>query len=497
MVHSKSWSELLPKVIFLALLLAFAVLIAYCFSFTLGWQMGWDTAPIHYTAWRILQGDRLYEDIFDVSWPASPLIHMLAIAVFGTSDLGFRLFDLAWICFLCGSLFVFFRTSGWKGATAASLCFIACYLAPGETNVQEREIQMLPFIILALHFIGRGIERKSGWFALAAGFLLGFIVYLKPFPVVLLAMLLVFLLVTAARTADWRATPAIVAGLCGGFLIPSALIHLWLWRMGAVQSFWQLVVFIHFRLYRTLYNSTPAVIVSRFVLWTLPTWPVLISMVRVKNLDLRMQLALVGAAYGLFHYFVQSKGWSQHVYLPIAFFLICGFHAVDTVLRGTSRPWRYVSVAGTAITLLLLSPLYLMSMDRLKKRDLESVQAAMNDLAPLVTTGDEVQPVENMAGLINAIYRMRLRIPARYLHSYPFFHATGNEKADAYFASMKADFVARLSDDRVRVIIVDADDLAMIGSGYPALAALLEDECVLHAANAWYSIFVKRARGGG
>ncbi|OHD73866.1 MAG: hypothetical protein A2177_14345 [Spirochaetes bacterium RBG_13_68_11] len=496
-VNSSTGNALLPQRLFLVFLFLFAIMIMYCLSLTLDWQMAGDTSPIHYTAWRILQGDRLYEDVFDVSWPGSPLIHMLAIAVFGKTDFGFRMFDLLWICLLCASLFVFFQKPRWRGATAASLCFIACYLAAGELDMQEREIQMLPFLILALHFIGLSVERKRSVFAFVAGFLLGFVVYIKPFPAVLLAMLLVFLLITVPRNGDARATLAVVSSLCGGFLVPSALIHLWLWRMNAVQSFWQLVLFIHYRLYRGLNNTAAADVVSRFVVWTIPTWPVLVSMVRVRRIDPRMQLALIGLAYGLFHYFYQSKGWSQHVYIAAAFFLVTGFYSIDLVVRGTSTRWRYASVAFTAITLLLLSPLYLIRLERLKKVDLVYVQSAMSDLLPLVKTANEVQPIENMAGLINALYRLNLTIPARYLHSYPFYHSTGDEQADAYFQAMKADFIARLSEERVRIIIVDHDDVPRIQREYPALAELLEHECYLHTSNEFYSIFVKREKVRG
>ncbi|MCX6376932.1 MAG: glycosyltransferase family 39 protein [Armatimonadetes bacterium] len=485
-MNSASRRKSLPQKLFLVLLLLFSIMIVCCFSATLDWQMGWDTAPIHYTAWRILQGDRLYEDVFDVSWPASPLVHMLSIAVFGKTDVGFRLFDLVWVCFLNATMFIFLRKPRWKAAAAASLCFCACYLAAGETNMQEREIQMLPFLILTLHFTGLSIERKRSLYAFLAGFFLGFVTFIKPFPVALLAMLLVYLVVAFVQSGDAKALPAVVASLCGGFLIPGVLILLWLYQMNAVQSFWQLVVFIHYRLYRSLYNGTPAVILGRFALWTLPAWPVLISVVRVKRMDLRMQLALIGAAYGLIHYFIQSKGWSQHIYIVVTFFLVTGFSAVDIVLQGPNPRWRYAAVVLTGITLLLLSPLYLINLERLKKKNLEYVESAMNDLRPLVKTGDEVQPIENMAGLINAIYRLNLRIPARYLHSYPFFHATGNQKDD---------FIARLSSDRVQVIIIDGDDVALIHHEYPALEELLEKDCYRYQSNELYSIYLKKRKG--
>jgi hypothetical protein len=489
---ANSHLESLPHGMYLFLLLLYSILIVFCVAQTLDWQIGWDASPIQYTAGRILQGDRLYEDIFDVSWPGSILVHMAAIGIFGRADLGFRLFDLAWICFLCVSIFLFFGKTRWRGAAAASLCTIACYLAAGETNMQEREIQMLPFLILALHFTGLSIERNRKVFAILSGFFLGFVVYIKPFPVVLLALLIAFVSVVYALRSDARSLLAGVGLLVGSFLIPSALIHAWLWRMDAVQSFWHLMVAIHYRLYRTLYNSAPSVILSSFAMWTLPAWPVAVGMFLARKLDLRMKLLLTGVAYGLFHYFYQGKGWSQHIYIVAIFLLMAGFYSIDLLLRGQRHGLRYVAVALAAGTLLLTSPVYLMSLDRLKKHDLTYVESAMEDLKHLLRAGDEVQPLENMAGLINAMYRLNLRIPARYWHSYPFFHSTGNAKADQYLQSMKEDFIARLSKEKVRIIIIDHNDLPEIDRQFPALAELLAEKCFLYKSNGFYAIYLKR-----
>jgi len=174
---------------------------------------------------------------------------------------------------------------------------------------------------------------------------------------------------------------------------------------------------------------------------------------------------------------------------------MAGFFAVDSLLRGPRPVLRFAAMALTAATMLLASPLYLMSLDRLRRHDLTYVDSAIDDLAPLVRTGDDVQPIENMAGLIDVMYRMDLRIPARYWHSYPFFHLTGNAKADRYLQSMKDDFIARLSEERVRIIIIDHEDLAEIDRAFPALAALLAEQCSLYRANSYYSIYLKREGG--
>jgi hypothetical protein len=485
----------IPATACVLLLLLFAALIVWCLAQTLDWRIGWDAAPIHYTAWRILQGDRLYADIFDVSWPGSVLLHAAAIGLFGRTDLAFRLFDLAWIGVIGASMLLYFGRTAWKGAVGAALCTIACYLAAGETNQQEREIQMLPFLILALHCAGLGIERKRRLLLLPSGLLLGFVVYLKPFPVVLCAMLAVFILASPAFGSGAKPRLAAIGCFGAGFAVASLLIHAWLWRMDAVSSFWQLAIVIHYRLYRSLYNSAPSVILSRFVLWTLPAWPVCAGIVLARKLDTRLALLLIGIGYGAFHYVYQGKGWSQHIYIVLAFAFMAGFSAVDSLLKGPHRALRYVAVALSAATMMLVSPLYLMSLARLHRHDLAYVESAMEDLRPLVRTRDEVQPIENMAGLIDAMYRMDLRIPARYWHSYPFLHLTGNPRADRCLQSMKDDFIARLSTEEVRIIIIDHADLTDIDRAFPALAALLAGRYSLYAANDRYSIYLRRGHG--
>ena len=62
-----------------------------------GWPMIHDAPLMHYIAWRIGEGAVPYRDLFDMNFPGVYLLHMVAFKLFGSSDAGWRAFDLTWL----------------------------------------------------------------------------------------------------------------------------------------------------------------------------------------------------------------------------------------------------------------------------------------------------------------------------------------------------------------------------------------------------------------
>src|SRR5579875_165492 len=61
--------------------------------FTIHWQWMWDTTVMHYVVMAMKHGKVPYRDIYDINMPGSYLMERLGIALYGGSDLGWRLWE--------------------------------------------------------------------------------------------------------------------------------------------------------------------------------------------------------------------------------------------------------------------------------------------------------------------------------------------------------------------------------------------------------------------
>ena len=79
---------------------------------SLDWPLISDTPIYHYIAWLISIGKVPYKDIFDMNFPGTFLLHLFAIKVFGSGDLGWRIFDLLWLNMINVCVFYYLKPLG-------------------------------------------------------------------------------------------------------------------------------------------------------------------------------------------------------------------------------------------------------------------------------------------------------------------------------------------------------------------------------------------------
>ena len=72
--------------------LAFLGIFAYYITDTLHWPMIWDTPVMHYIHFLITRGLRPYSDITDMNLPGCYITEGWGMAVFGWSDLSWRVY---------------------------------------------------------------------------------------------------------------------------------------------------------------------------------------------------------------------------------------------------------------------------------------------------------------------------------------------------------------------------------------------------------------------
>jgi hypothetical protein len=98
------------RVLCMAVLLAGAA----CYVvFSFHWQWMWDTQVMHYIVLLLNHGKVPYKDIYDLNMPGAYLTERWALAVFGGSDLGWRLYEFTLLGAMTLAMTVIARPHDW------------------------------------------------------------------------------------------------------------------------------------------------------------------------------------------------------------------------------------------------------------------------------------------------------------------------------------------------------------------------------------------------
>jgi hypothetical protein len=144
-------------------------------------------------------------------------MHVLAIELFGTSDIGVRLFDvLAQMVFA----FLFYRLMRrWletRIATIAAVLYLAYYVSSGNSMYFQRDVYLMMAVIVAiLLIVDEGLERLGYLKVLLAGLLGGYSILTRPTSLLFIVILALFL--CWSSISQFRFSNAVVR--TAGFLL--------------------------------------------------------------------------------------------------------------------------------------------------------------------------------------------------------------------------------------------------------------------------------------
>src|SRR5256712_14201767 len=124
---------------------------------------------MHYIAWRIGEGAVPYRDLFDMNFPGVYLLHMVVLKVFGSSDAGWRAFDLIWLTATSLAAAALAAPWGRLAAAGAGLFFAVYHLAGGAWQAGQRDFFLCPFLLLGALGVARWAERPRERASLAGG----------------------------------------------------------------------------------------------------------------------------------------------------------------------------------------------------------------------------------------------------------------------------------------------------------------------------------------
>jgi len=220
---------------------------------TLWYGLGMDQAIYAYGAW-VWKTYHLppYVGAWDQNFPGIFIIHRLAMALFGASILGFRLFDFL---LQIGSLaMIFYLARRLSGSSAAA--FLTCifyslfYVGRGRWDAGQRDAFVFT-ALLAAAFLSVVLARKVGMRAAATGFLAGFAFLVRPTYGLSWPVLAFFFLATRDKSKPKRIWAELcLFGAC--CLIPVLAVALYYWHQGYISELWRGPVLYNFEVYSKL-----------------------------------------------------------------------------------------------------------------------------------------------------------------------------------------------------------------------------------------------------
>jgi hypothetical protein len=336
------------------------------------------------------------------------------------------------------------------------------------------------------------VERCGGALTLGAGGLaLGGAVGLKPYAVLFAGALgLIVLVVAIRRGRAGEGVRALAAYVVGALAVPAAL-ALWLALAGGLRAWIDVMFGYALPVYGHLGRSAPWQ-GHRWIGWIplgLAAGASLAGALAERRADVRHLVAGLGVAYGLVHYIAQSKGSEYHLYPLAAFVCVLAFSALVA-----SRAW----VSGTA-AIALAAALVLLTTKGLEAADApwiwdkeRRVRVLVDDLRPRLAPGDTVQVLDIADGGLQALLRLGVRQPTRFLYDVFFFHEADRPVVQA----LRAEFIGALQARPPRFVVLmrggwPEEHFDRI-QHFPELAGLLARRYELVVAREGHRLYARR-----
>jgi hypothetical protein len=470
---------------------ALGALVAWLGWKSLGWPLIHDAPIMHYIAWRILQGDVPYRDLFDMNFPGVYLFHMAVVRWLGDGDVAWRAVDLGVTALASALAAALAAPWGRVAALGGGLFFAAYHLASGAWNAGQRDLLLCPLLLAGALGVARWAEGAGPSALFAGGVALGAGLTIKPHAVVFVVALTAFIAVRAGVVG--RAVA--VGALLGGVVLAPVAVGVWVASLGALGA-WREIVFGYLvPLYSRVARPSDW-LYFRWQPWIAIGATLVISLASLawrRGVTARHAVVMVGLAYGVVHFLGQRKGWEYHLY-PLAAFaavLLCG--ELERAGAGRRR-----LVFGT-LAVGLLATVWLLGVKGVEAADSpwiagkeRRVSALAAELAARTKPGDRVQVLDTTDGGVHALLRARLAQPTRFLYDFHFFHDTDR----AMIQRLREELMRGLGARPPALIVLWEPGWPAGGyerfERFPALAGWLASHYVLAHQGDGYRIHAKR-----
>lgn len=218
-VASPNWKT--PLFIFLALSLA-ALPFAYGKYLEFGTNDAYDSGLNVYDAHRILQGEKIGDTIFPSARPATLLVNIIGVGMFGYSETGPKLIQAVMQLTALGLMFyALWRLYGYGPATLALVLaafYLSCPPYAKFGNVKE-QYMIACMMVAASTLLLRQMGGRWGWILICGGAAIN-IYFFKPTGASFLAAMAIYLFARPLlKRQSWKALGVDLGGLVVGALI--------------------------------------------------------------------------------------------------------------------------------------------------------------------------------------------------------------------------------------------------------------------------------------
>jgi hypothetical protein len=393
--------------------IAFLAVFAYYIWDTLHWPMTWDTPIMHYVRFLITRGFKPYSQITDMNLPGCYLTEGWGMAVFGWSDLSWRVYEFFLMAVLAISGMVLGGSRHWFAGIFTATYFLVMHASEGPRVATERDELMAILLIAATALVFVAIRRSAAMWMFPMGLFCALATSLKP-AALLMELGLIVLLVWELRK---RGQPIgkYVWWMIAGNAVITAVVLQFLLVNHAIGPLWFILTKI-VPSYTKLVQPGTAYMVRHLLPMALVPLILLglaALLERRSKLGMERWTLFLGMAVGATSYFMQSKGLTYHRYTMVLFVLLwVGWELAEAMHRENLRS-RLLAVAGIALLFLMIVPYYV----RLTNRD-PRMEEAISPLAfqlqrDLVQLGGnqlqhQVLCLDMINGCFDALYRLRL-----------------------------------------------------------------------------------------
>jgi hypothetical protein len=204
-----------------------------------------DDQLFGYFGWRIVNGARLYLDVWDNKPPGIYWLNALGFWIGRGDYLGVVALCAVAVCLSLVAFYVVSASVYYRGAAALTTVLASFYLTHGfyQGGANLTETYVVCFELAAVALYMRGCARDRWWVWLLSGALCGCAVLCKQVGLAAWGAMGVHALATAAlRDVSWRAALRRCAGLAGGVALVVGLAATILAMHGILEAAWHAVV---------------------------------------------------------------------------------------------------------------------------------------------------------------------------------------------------------------------------------------------------------------
>lgn len=440
---------------FRKLCIALLLVGAVCYvAFSIHWSWMWDAQVMHYIVLLLQHGKVPYKDIYDINLPGCYLTERWAMAVFGGSDLGWRLYEFTLLGVMTLAMIVIAESYDWLAGLFAGVMYSLHIGSLGPLVATEREEVMTVLITVGYALVFVAVRKSRPWLMLPASLAMGIAVLIKPTMLPLVLGLLTLSIFVLARRGT-RPVPYL-AYASAGLAIAFAILLDFLLPHHALDPFLFILRMV-IPYYASLAHPSPWALVrdslTRAFLVYLPV-AVLLAVTRRTPANWEIWAVRAAFIFGGISYFVQGKGYEYHRIAYMCFGLL--WAGIEFTLAMKDHGWRRFAGVGTmAFGVFLMAPRDARYMANRRSPDNAGVVALEQDLTRL--GGDKlqgrIQCFDQVNGCYSALYRLGLMESTGFTGDLQFFGPDDGKVVPYYRKVLLDDFRANPP-----LVIVMADE---------------------------------------